>query len=187
MTKISLGLIETWGYIPAVEAVDAGTKAADVTMLGYEVTPTGLVTVKFVGDVAAVKASVDAARISAGKVGKVVATHVIPRPDLQLAIKPPDRPPAIPKKGPTAKPSPPAGRKAERAKDQKGPPEKKAAQSARGKSSLLKKTSKTETASESTDETKVKIKGKGAAKPAKKASKSRKPKTDKKRKQSRSK
>ncbi|MBC2743996.1 MAG: BMC domain-containing protein, partial [Desulfosarcina sp.] len=38
MKKRSLGLIETWGYVPAVEAVDAGTKAANVTFLGYEIT-----------------------------------------------------------------------------------------------------------------------------------------------------
>jgi len=96
MKKRSLGLIETWGYIPAVEAADAGAKAADVTFLGYEITKVALVTVKFTGDVAAVRAAVTAGAQAARKVGKVVAVHVIPRPDTQLRIEPPDKlaPPA---------------------------------------------------------------------------------------------
>jgi len=98
MGKQSLGLIETWGYIPAIEAADAGTKTANVILLGYEVTKTALVTVKFMGDVAAVKAAVDAGAARASKVGKVVAVHVIPRPDRQLRIGPPDRSPSRKKK-----------------------------------------------------------------------------------------
>lgn len=88
MKKRSLGLVETWGYTPAIEAADAGSKAANVTMLGYERVGAGLVTVKFIGDVAAVKAAVSAARTAAGKVGKVVSVHVIPRPDRQLHFIP---------------------------------------------------------------------------------------------------
>lgn len=93
MKKKSLGLIETWGFIPAIEAADAGTKAADVILVGYEITKVALVTVKFRGDVAAVKAAVSAGAAAAKKVGKVVAVHVIPRPDRQLSIGPPDEPP----------------------------------------------------------------------------------------------
>ena len=98
MKKRSLGMIETWGYVPAVEAADAGTKAANVTFLGYEITKVALVTVKFIGDVAAVKTAVTAGAAAAKKVGKVVAVHVIPRPDPQLPIEPPHKlpPPAQP-------------------------------------------------------------------------------------------
>lgn len=89
MKRHSLGLIETWGYLPAVEAVDAGMKSADVTFGGCEITRTALVTVKFIGDVAAVTAAVRAGSVAAEKVGRVIATHVIPRPDPQLKITPP--------------------------------------------------------------------------------------------------
>ena len=106
MKKQSLGLIETWGYVPAIEAADAGTKAADVTLLGYERARAGLITVKFIGDVAAVKAAVTAGSAAAEKVGKVVAVHVIPRPDRQLRISPPDGPQSPGRKA--DKPMPPA-------------------------------------------------------------------------------
>lgn len=89
MKRHSLGLIETWGYLPAVEAVDAGMKSADVTFAGYEITKTALVTIKFIGDVAAVTSAVRAGTAAAEKVGRVIATHVIPRPDLQINITPP--------------------------------------------------------------------------------------------------
>ena len=105
MKKKSLGLIETWGFIPAIEAADAGTKAADVILVGYEITKVALVTVKFRGDVAAVKAAVSAGAAAARKVGKVVAVHVIPRPDRQVPIEPSDRP--SPSETKTDKPKPP--------------------------------------------------------------------------------
>ena len=89
MGKQSLGMIETWGYVPAIEAADAGVKAADVALLGYEEVRAGLITVKFVGDVAATQAAVAAGAAAAKRVGKVVAVHVIPRPDRQLGIAPP--------------------------------------------------------------------------------------------------
>jgi ethanolamine utilization protein EutM len=95
MEKRSLGLIETWGYAPAVEAADAGAKSANVTLVGYERTEAGLITVKFVGDVAAVKTAVSAGAAAAARVGKVVAVHVIPRPDrqMELAVTPGPLPP----------------------------------------------------------------------------------------------
>ena len=61
MEKQSLGLIETLGFVPAVEAADTGTKAANVSLLGYGNVDAGLITVKFCGDVAAVEAAVTAA------------------------------------------------------------------------------------------------------------------------------
>lgn len=84
----ALGLIETRGLIGALEAADAGLKAADVRLLGTERADAGLVTVKFVGDVAAVKSAVDAGAAAAEKVGHLVSVHVIPRPspDIGLAL-----------------------------------------------------------------------------------------------------
>ena len=127
MKKRSLGMIETWGYVPAVEAADAGTKAANVTFLGYEITKVALVTVKFIGDVAAVKTAVTAGAKAASKVGKVVAVHVIPRPDPQLRIEPPDKlpPPVQPprEEEPETKPEPAPPREEEpEAKPEPVPP-----------------------------------------------------------------
>jgi ethanolamine utilization protein EutM len=80
----SLGLIETLGYTAAVEAADAACKAAVVCLLGHELAGRGLVTVKVSGDVAAVKAAVAAGAAAAGRVGRVISVHVIPRPHAQL-------------------------------------------------------------------------------------------------------
>ena len=86
MKKIkSIGLIETLGMVGAIEAADTALKAANVTFLGYELNKAGFVTIKFTGDVAAVKAAVGAGAATARKVGNLVATHVIPRPAGQLA------------------------------------------------------------------------------------------------------
>jgi microcompartment protein CcmL/EutN len=84
----ALGLIETRGLVGALEAADAGLKAANVRLLGSERADAGLVTVKFVGDVAAVKAAVDAGAAAAERVGQLVSVHVIPRPspDIGLAV-----------------------------------------------------------------------------------------------------
>ena len=76
----ALGMVETKGLVAAIEAADAMTKAANVILVGYEKIGSGLVTVMVRGDVGAVKASVDAGRCAAEKVGEVVSTHVIPRP-----------------------------------------------------------------------------------------------------------
>ena len=76
----ALGLVETKGLVGAVEAADAGLKAADVRFLGSEKADAGLVTVMFGGDVAAVRAAVDAGAAAAGRVGEVVGVQVIPRP-----------------------------------------------------------------------------------------------------------
>lgn len=86
----SLGLIETWGFVAAIEAADAACKAAVVSLLGYDRVGAGLITVKLTGDVAATRAAVTAGAAAAGRVGKVVAVHVIPRPDKQLRM---DHPP----------------------------------------------------------------------------------------------
>jgi hypothetical protein len=85
MLKQCLGTIEVIGLTAALEAADTACKAADVTLLGYEATDgMGMVAVKVLGQVGAVKAAIDAARFAAGKVNKVVATSVIPRPNEQI-------------------------------------------------------------------------------------------------------
>ena len=76
----ALGLVETKGYVAAVEAADAMVKSANVTLVGTEKIGAGLVTVRVRGDVGAVKAAVDAGTVAARAVGEVVSTHVIPRP-----------------------------------------------------------------------------------------------------------
>jgi microcompartment protein CcmL/EutN len=86
MEAPSLGLVEIFGYVATIEAADAGCKAANVSLLGYERGRAGLFTVKFAGDVAAVRAAVTAASAAAERIGKVVAVHVIARPDRQLHV-----------------------------------------------------------------------------------------------------
>lgn len=76
----ALGMIETKGLVGAIEAADAMTKSANVTLMGYEKIGSGLVTVMVRGDVGAVKAAVDVGACAAEKVGEIVAQHVIPRP-----------------------------------------------------------------------------------------------------------
>lgn len=80
----ALGMIETRGYAAAVEATDAMVKAADVQVSGWQAIGGGLVTVLVRGDVAAVRAAVDAGARAAAAVGEVVATHAIARPHASL-------------------------------------------------------------------------------------------------------
>ena len=83
-TERALGLVETKGLVGAIEAADAGLKAADVRLLGSERADAGLVTVMFGGEVAAVRAAVDAGAAAAERVGQLVSAHVIPRPHESL-------------------------------------------------------------------------------------------------------
>ncbi len=76
----ALGMIETRSYAAMVEAADAMVKAAKVELVTFEKTGGGQVTAVVRGDVAAVKAAVEAGARGAEKVGEVVAIHVIPRP-----------------------------------------------------------------------------------------------------------
>lgn len=81
MTGQALGLIEAVGLPAAVAAADAAVKAANVKLLGYELTKGGgLVIIKLEGDVGAIKAAVDAGAAEAKRVHGVWAVHVIPRP-----------------------------------------------------------------------------------------------------------
>src|SRR6185437_11837713 len=76
----ALGMIETKGFVGLVEASDAMVKAARVELIGYERIGGGYVTAVVRGDVAAVKAAVEAGSRAAEKVGELVSVHVIPRP-----------------------------------------------------------------------------------------------------------
>ena len=80
----ALGMVECKGLIALIEAADAMLKAANVTMVGWEKIGSGLVTAFVVGDVAAVKAAVDAGASAASKLGEVVSVQVIPRPHEEL-------------------------------------------------------------------------------------------------------
>ena len=82
----ALGMIETRGFAAMVEAADAMVKAAKVELVSMEKTGGGYVTAVVRGDVAAVKAAVDAGIRGAEKVGEVVATHVIARPHTNIDI-----------------------------------------------------------------------------------------------------
>jgi ethanolamine utilization protein EutM len=76
----AIGLVETRGQVPAIEAADAMVKAANVDLVGYESVGGGLVTAIVRGDVSAVRAATDAGSAAAGKVGDVVSVHVIAKP-----------------------------------------------------------------------------------------------------------
>jgi microcompartment protein CcmL/EutN len=76
----ALGMIECRSFAAMIEASDAMVKAAKVELVGYEKTGGGYVTAIIRGDVAAVKAAVEAGTNGASRVGEVVATHIIARP-----------------------------------------------------------------------------------------------------------
>ena len=77
----ALGLIETKGLVGAIVAADIALKTAQVELINKEYTKGGLVCIEFEGDVAAVKASVEAAVMAIKDMGVLIASHVIPRPD----------------------------------------------------------------------------------------------------------
>jgi microcompartment protein CcmL/EutN len=85
MANEAIGLIETKGIVPAVEATDAALKAANVQFVEQHKVGNGLVAVTFRGDIAAVRAALDAAAEAAGKLGQVVSVHVIARPHADVA------------------------------------------------------------------------------------------------------
>lgn len=80
MKGSALGMIECRGFAAMVEASDAMVKAAKVELRGYEKTGGGYVTAVVRGDVAAVRAALDAGSRAAEQVGEVISVHIIPRP-----------------------------------------------------------------------------------------------------------
>ncbi|GED67357.1 hypothetical protein BRE01_10590 [Brevibacillus reuszeri] len=91
----SLGMIETLGLPALIAAADAAAKAADVKVATYEGADGGIVTVYVIGDVSSVQAAVDAGADAARRVGRLLHSHVIPRPDesvpkmIKNLLKPP--------------------------------------------------------------------------------------------------
>jgi len=84
--NFALGMIETRGLIGAIEAADAACKAAKVMLIGKEKVKGGLINIKIVGEVAAVRSAIDAGAAAAQKVGELLGTHVIPNPADELDI-----------------------------------------------------------------------------------------------------
>src|SRR3954468_210121 len=80
MASEALGLLECKGLVSLMEGTDAMLKSANVEMGGWDKAGSGMVTAFVKGDVAAVKAALDAGAEAAGRVGQVIAVHVIPRP-----------------------------------------------------------------------------------------------------------
>ena len=76
----ALGFVETIGMVPALYAADQMLKAADVELVSYENVGSTLVAIMVCGDVAAVRASVEAGSKAAEQIGKLTAKNVIPRP-----------------------------------------------------------------------------------------------------------
>src|ERR671914_105479 len=84
MPSEALGLLECKGLVSLMEGTDAMLKSANVEMIGWDKAGSGMVTAFVRGDVAAVKAAVDAGAESAGRVGTVISVHVIARPHDEL-------------------------------------------------------------------------------------------------------
>jgi ethanolamine utilization protein EutM len=76
----ALGLLETKGLVALVEATDAMAKAANVEIVKRVDIGGGFVTTLVQGDVASVRAAVDAGASAASQVGELISSHVIPRP-----------------------------------------------------------------------------------------------------------
>jgi microcompartment protein CcmL/EutN len=86
MSTEALGMIECRSFAAVIEAADAMVKAARVELVQYEKTGGGYVTAVVRGDVAAVKAAVEAGVNGANRVGEVVTTHVIARPHVNVDL-----------------------------------------------------------------------------------------------------
>jgi len=84
--QLAIGFVETKGLVASIEAADAMLKASNVKLMGKEITKAALITITVIGDVAAVKTSVDAGAAAAQRVGELISVHIIPRPDNQLSV-----------------------------------------------------------------------------------------------------
>ena len=81
----SYGYIEVVGLVPAIAAADAALKAANVEVVGRENTGKAMIAVIIKGEIGAVRAAIDAAEAEVERIGKVVSTNVISRPDEALS------------------------------------------------------------------------------------------------------
>ena len=84
MAKPALGLIETRGMIPAVEAADVAMKSANVELRGVRTVGSGLISIHFTGDVSAVRTAAEAGAAAAAKLGELVSVEVLSRPHDEL-------------------------------------------------------------------------------------------------------
>ncbi len=98
MAQTALGMLESKGFAALIEASDAMLKAANVEMIGWDKCGAGLVTSFITGDVAAVKAAIDAGAAAGARVGQIASIHVIPRPHDELSAMYPAPPKASSKK-----------------------------------------------------------------------------------------
>ena len=80
----ALGFIETQGFTAVFAAIDTACKAANVEIVGKEKLGGGYVTVVIKGDVASVKAAIEAGKTEVEALGKLIAAHVIPRPSASV-------------------------------------------------------------------------------------------------------
>ncbi len=80
MFTLALGLVETRGLVAAIEAADAMVKTANIRLIGKDRTDPAMITIKIIGETAAVRSAVEAGAAAAQKVGQLVSKHVIPRP-----------------------------------------------------------------------------------------------------------
>ena len=82
---IALGMIETRGLVPAIEAADAMTKASEVRLVGRQFVGGGYVTVLVRGETGAVNAAVRAGADACERVGDgLAAAHIIARPHMEV-------------------------------------------------------------------------------------------------------
>ena len=90
----AVGIVETRGFIPAIEAADAMLKAANVTLSGMKKVGSGLVSIIVRGDVGAVQAATDAGASAAKEVGRLMSVHIIPSPhdDVEVILPVADGP-----------------------------------------------------------------------------------------------
>ena len=84
MAQEALGMVETKGFVGAVEAADAMVKSANVVLIGMEYIGAAYVTLFVRGDVGAVKAATDSGAAAARRVGNLVSVHVIPSPHQEI-------------------------------------------------------------------------------------------------------
>ena len=81
----AIGMIETKGYTASIDALDAMLKAAEVELLGIEKAGSGMVTVIVRGEVGAVQAAIESGAEAAGRLGEIIAQHIIARPHSDVA------------------------------------------------------------------------------------------------------
>ncbi|SUY48034.1 carbon dioxide concentrating mechanism protein [Clostridium putrefaciens] len=84
MKKSTLGFLETYGFVAAVEGLDVALKSANVELVSCEFISSGIVTVVITGDVSSVKAAVEAACAAIDRIGILRNAHVIARADDQV-------------------------------------------------------------------------------------------------------